>query len=382
MNDSYSVAEKHGALTLLVDGKRAFPEIIRCIEAAKRSLLINMFIWRDDEIGNRVAGAVLDAANRGVRVEISVDRYGVVLEKSEEAKKSFFHKKQSFAERFKIRALEIMFPMPGAPRRAEDTESELYRAILSHPNIKVSADEFKADHSKFYVIDDEVLILGGVNIEDKENGKDMQGREYGDYMVKIVGEAYVKAFFARLKRGEPSGLDCEFGVNVKRPQRRFEMEEKYLSMIRSAKRELHITMAYFSPLRHFLDEIVAAHERGVAVTVMIPERANYQNDSNYKTVKKLMKRTKNGIRLLLSPKMLHTKLVVTEQTASFGSTNITKKAFAQLSELNLFVEREPTPFVTSLIDAMENEYALARQVEEAGELHYRVFRAALEGLLV
>ena len=66
-------------LELLVGGRRAFPEILGCIEKAKTSLEINMFIWRDDEIGNRMAQAVVDAADRGVQVYISADRYGVVL---------------------------------------------------------------------------------------------------------------------------------------------------------------------------------------------------------------------------------------------------------------------------------------------------------------
>ena len=47
-----------------------------------------MFIWRDDNIGNKIAKAIIDAANRGVKVNISVDRYGVVLEKSEENKET------------------------------------------------------------------------------------------------------------------------------------------------------------------------------------------------------------------------------------------------------------------------------------------------------
>ena len=78
-------------MTLLVDGKAAFPEILRCIAAAQRSVRVNMFIWRDDAIGNRIAAALLEAADRGVQVDISVDRYGVVLEKAEECKRSFFH---------------------------------------------------------------------------------------------------------------------------------------------------------------------------------------------------------------------------------------------------------------------------------------------------
>ena len=172
---------------LLVDGKEAFPEILRCIGAARKSIFINMFIWRDDVIGNRIAAAVLAAAERGVQVDISVDRYGVVLEKAEECKRSFFHKRQTLTEKVKTAALGLLYPMPGAPKRARDEETALYRAVMSHPNIRVERNRFKADHSKFYIFDEEILILGGVNIEDKENGADLQGRNYQDYMVKMAG---------------------------------------------------------------------------------------------------------------------------------------------------------------------------------------------------
>ena len=49
--------------TLLVDGAAAFDEILRCIDAAHSSILINMFIWRDNAIGNHLAHAVLRAAD-------------------------------------------------------------------------------------------------------------------------------------------------------------------------------------------------------------------------------------------------------------------------------------------------------------------------------
>ena len=73
--------------TLLIDGKNAFNEIINSINNAKKSVKINMFIWRDDNIGNKIALALLNSANRGVNVEISVDRYGIICEKTEECRK-------------------------------------------------------------------------------------------------------------------------------------------------------------------------------------------------------------------------------------------------------------------------------------------------------
>lgn len=367
--------------TLLVDGKTAFPAILSCIEKAREKILVNMFIWRDDAIGNHMAEAICAAADRGVSVTLSVDRYGVVLEKSEESRRSFFHKSQTPSERLKSRALSIFYPMKGAPKRAKDQTSPLYERIVHHPNITLDVNSFKADHSKYYIIDDEILFLGGINVEDKENGADMQGRVYRDYMVKIEGRAHVEAFLEKLRTGADVAKGYSFGINRKMLGL-FEMEERYLSLIREARESLEIHMAYFSPLPRFLDAITKAYERGVAVTVVIPEHANYQSDSNYKTVKRLMKRTNNGIALYLTPKMAHTKLIANENWISFGSTNVTKKAFGQLDELNLFVEGKENPLADAIRADLEGERTRAARVLSDKSLRYRPIMAWLEGFLV
>ena len=369
-------------MTLLVNGKNAFPEIIRCIEHAKSSVEINMFIWRDDSIGNRMAKAVLTAADNGAKVYISVDRYGVVLEKSEECQKSFFHKTQSISEKAKTRLLQLLYPENGRHAFVKDEHTEIYERIIRHPNIHVSADEFKADHSKYYIIDDEILFLGGINIEDKENGADISGRVYGDYMAKLCGRETVQAFRHKLLTGENTLSGGFFGVNLKKPVRRFEMERLYLDLIAQAKTELHITMAYFSPLDKFVKAIIAAHQRGVRVTIIIPEKANFQNDSNKKTICKLLKATNGQIEVYLSPKMLHTKLVMNEAFISFGSTNITKKAFVQLNELNLFVRRTGSAFEQALCESIENDKQDARRVVRYQDIRYSRLMAFMEGFVV
>lgn len=372
----------HETMTLLVNGSQAFPEIIRCIEAAQASVQINMFIWRDDRIGNRMAQAVLAAADRGAQVSISVDRYGVVLEKCEEAGKSFFHKEQTLMETLKSRMLALFYPENTVPGTVRDEYTALYRRIMAHPNIRVSADVFKADHSKYYIIDDEILFLGGINIEDKENGCDISGRVYGDYMAKLEGAEYVRSFREKLASGRNTGDNLFFGLNIKVPVRRFEMEALYLDLINSTKEALHITMAYFSPLPQFVEAIAAAHRRGVRVTIVIPERANFQNDSNRRTIRKLLKKTNGGIRVYFSPKMLHTKLVMNEQTISFGSTNITKKAFHQLNELNLFVKNEESEFCRTLLDSIAADIRISRPILSHREVEYRKWLAFLEGFMV
>ncbi len=379
--------EKYADFQLLIDGKNAFPEILRCIQNAKKSVKINMFIWRDDGIGNEIGQAVLAAAERGVKVEISADRYGVVLEKAEEAKKSFFHKERTLSEKIKIKALEWFYPYTCTKNKAKDEYSPLYQKIMAHPNIKVEKDVFKADHSKYYIIDGETLILGGVNIEDKENGADLQGREYQDYMVKICGKDYVDAFLNKIENGfnadMVAGEGCYFGVNTKAiTPYLFEMQQRYLEMIENAKQTLIIQMAYFSPLKNFIKAIVKAWGKGVKVCIVIPKSANFQNDSNYKTVKTLLKKTNGEIEVYLTPKMAHTKLIATESVISFGSTNITKKAFKQLSELNLFVENTPCVFVDTLLKSMDENVEISQKITSYQQIKYNPITAFIEGFLV
>lgn len=364
--------------TLLEGGREAFPALLAAIRAAQRSVEIHMFIWRDDEIGNRMAEEVLAAAERGVRVRIVKDRYGVVLEKAEESRLSFFHKRVTAIERLKSRALCRLYAPEAGPWR-RDAESELFLRLTGHPNVEILTP-FLADHSKFYLIDEETLFLGGVNVEDKEAGCDLCGREYGDYMVAISDREQVARFLAA-REGHPDGATPAFPMNRKATGR-FEMEEHYLSLIAKAERELLIVMAYFSPLARFERAILEAHRRGVRVTVMIPREANFQNDTNRRTASRLFQKSGGGIRILLSPKMLHTKLILTEQFISLGSTNITKKAFRQLDELNLTVRNSEAPFPLALRASLSREIAEATPVTDPRELRYRRILALAEGILV
>ena len=146
-----------------------------------------------------------------------------------------------------------------------DEYSDLYRRIMAHPNIRVSADVFKADHSKYYIIDEKILFLGGINIEDKENGQDISGRVYGDYMAKLEGAEYVTAFREKLATGRSTRDDLFFGLNQKLPVRRFEMEELYLDLIHSAREELHITFFCLRSHNDLAESVCLSHCHSLAI---------------------------------------------------------------------------------------------------------------------
>ncbi len=61
---------------VLHDGEETFDSIFEGIRRAERDLLVQYYILRDDELGRRFADALLEAAGRGVKVRLLVDRVG------------------------------------------------------------------------------------------------------------------------------------------------------------------------------------------------------------------------------------------------------------------------------------------------------------------
>src|SRR5690606_34102724 len=61
---------------LLIDGKATFDSIFAGIEAAKRYLLVQFYIVRDDGLGQQLAERLIAKARQGVRVYLLYDDVG------------------------------------------------------------------------------------------------------------------------------------------------------------------------------------------------------------------------------------------------------------------------------------------------------------------
>ena len=130
---------------LLVDGKHAFPSIIESIDNAKKSIVINMFIWRDDKIGNIMLAHVKNALDRGVLVTIDKDLYGEALEKSEETKQSMFHKKHNKSNLVKAYLVDISQDKP-KPKGYKQIKNDQLDDFIKHPNLTLKSNIKKSDH--------------------------------------------------------------------------------------------------------------------------------------------------------------------------------------------------------------------------------------------
>ena len=263
---------KETGLELLEGGRNAFPEIIRQIRAAEHEITVHMFIWREDRIGTEIAREIIAAVDRGVKITIEKDMYAVTLEYAEESQRSLCHR-PDLRDRFNISVLELFYNRELMGKRLRTSRSSLYRRLKEHPGILMLDGVRTYDHSKYYIFDRRVMILGGINIEDKEYYSDLRGRLYHDYMIKISDPDKVAEFLE--KRKNPRKKSDLFRANMKKPVSCFELKSSYMEMIDSAKRELCIMMAYFAPDKDILPAIERALHRAVRVRILIPKNANF-----------------------------------------------------------------------------------------------------------
>ncbi|MGI9239519.1 MAG: phospholipase D-like domain-containing protein, partial [Verrucomicrobiales bacterium] len=232
----------------------SFSRVLERIRGVERQLEIHMYVWRNDEIGNEIGGAVLAAAERGVKVLLIKDLGARLFENTEMNRKPFFPERPSPRERAKYSIVARTLPDTLVE---DDRDWELGAAVLAHPNVTLRKVEHT--HSKFYVFDERVLITGSINIEDRHRG-------YRDYMVEISGEGEVGRFRDRLAWGvayDPS-RPMDFLVNT---AGRFDIKPEFIRLLDGARKRVHIEMAYIGD-PEISRAIIETSRRGVEVSIL------------------------------------------------------------------------------------------------------------------
>jgi len=335
-------------ISLLAGGEIAFERILRRIDEARSTIYVRCFNWRDDETGGTVAQALLRAAERGVKISILKDRVGMHYEYLEGGNQSFFHKRIGLGTRLQTWFLMAAYGRWGSLRQNPSPHAD---ALLQHPNISVSRDK-RFDHSKLWVFDDELVILGGMGIGDDSRWANV------DFMVELAGcEAA-----ARL-------ADRYEGRAVFDAQRPFDyllhsfsaadgddsLREQRLRLIAGARERVTIEMAYLGD-RACAEALVEAVHRDVLVTLLTSERANVLGDLNLRTCHELLRRTNNAenLRVFLHPRMVHGKAIVVDGLhVDIGSANFTPLSHGAFEEVNLYCR--DAAFARAVEEAIERE---------------------------
>lgn len=315
-------------------GHNAFNAIIEDIDQAQSSILIQMFIWRDDNIGNRILKHVQQALDRGVKVTIQKDEFGSIFEKAEENKQSLFHKPHQQKLKIITRIIDIGYHDNRKPKGYHQHRNEALEQLLKHPNLTLKSSILK-DHTKFYVIDDKILYIGGVNIEDKEDGQDIQGRRYLDYMVRIEDAVEVSYFLDRFNQKVTYNNQRPIDYIMNR-NGVFAVQKDLTHLLKTASKRILMHMAYFGA-KPAMDALEAALKRGIEVVIVTSKVSNLQTEYNLYWMNRLQKQ---GATIYLFEGLVHAKALLIDDTLIVGSTNLNNSAYFQLGECSLVVRND------------------------------------------
>jgi cardiolipin synthase len=346
-----------------------FDRVRRRIREASDTIVIHMFVWRNDDIGNQIGHEVLAAADRGVKIHINKDVGAFMYERIEMNRKSFFNLPISSANRLLYKLRALTFPDTYVEDHYDD---DLGQQVMAHKNVTIEWVDHT--HTKYYIFDQRVMITGSINIEDRHRG-------YRDYMVEIVGQESIERFIRRNSgtvNFDPE-RSLDFLLNrVINGQRQFEIKPALLKLISGAKRSLYIEMAYIGD-PDVSRKIVEASQRGIRVTMLFSKAANIGNDINYRSLLRICRRA--DIEVFLSEKMIHSKLLLVDgEIVILGSANTSVFSMQRADEMDVVVKDHPE-FIDAVKKTIDQRVSQCHKVESLDELnHYNKVIASLQQL--
>ena len=282
-----------------IDGGKIFPRIERLIRKAKRSIVIQMFIWKDDAVGRSIAGLLVQAADRGVLVDITKEAVGDTFEAG----------------------ADFLSTRGGS--------GETWKRFWSHPRIQIR-HEAHGDHTKAFIFDGRILLIGGMNITEEYR------HHWHDYFVELRSRRFVEGFLTDQGASSPQG-SVRLVMNT---EERKAIRGTFIDFLKSARKRILLEQSYFSD-PGIIDLLAARSHEGIMVTLIIPRNADLHEHANLQAVERLLASgDRSRIRVFLYPTMLHAKLTLVDRKRVFiGSANMMTSSLDWMGEANILIDR-------------------------------------------
>ncbi|MEO7273530.1 MAG: phospholipase D-like domain-containing protein [Vicinamibacterales bacterium] len=308
---------------VFTNGDQFFPAMLAAINQARTRISFETYIYDEGAVAGQFTTALEQAAQRGVRCQITVDSVGAS------------NMEQAHVDRLRSAGCAI---------------------IQFNPPHWYSLEELNyRTHRKILVIDGEIAFTGGAGIadhwlghaQDPEHWRDTQVRATGPIARLLEGSFYENVIEAGmpvaplLDDPQPPADDESPTIVVSSSPSggSNDLKRLYLVLIASAKKTLDITTPYFvtdESSTWVLDEAV---KRGVKVRILVEG-----DETDAMPVKYASRQTYDGLLSMgiaiyeYQPTMMHTKSLVVDGVVSmFGSANFDNRSLELNDELNVTV---------------------------------------------
>jgi cardiolipin synthase len=310
------------SLELLIDAEAHFDAWLKAIRGAQQRVLIENYIFCDDDIGRIFRDALTERAAAGVMILVVADWFGCLGQ----SRRAFW-----------------------APLRAAGGEVR----VFNPPRIGEPFGWIRRDHRKLLVVDGHYGSLSGVCISAKWLGRPARKiPPWRDTGVELRGPAVAELEDAFIQSWNAAGpaLDA-FSQSAGRPVGSvalrviatqpasggvYRLDQQVAAMARST---LWLSDAYFVGVTPYVQALVAAAHDGVDVRLLVPGTSDIpavarMSRSGYRPL------LKAGIRVFeWNGSMLHAKTAVADgQWARVGSSNLNISSWLGNFEVDIAVE--------------------------------------------
>lgn len=247
-------------IAMLQSGDEAYQAMLDAIGGAKRSILVETYIFDRDKIGLRLANALIAAVKRGVKVRVLIDSVGA---------------------RYSIPSIVGYLAKHGV--KVDVFNGNIIIGLrLPYANLRT--------HRKIMIVDGNVAFTGGMNIRagfsaeivGEDNARDTHFRLTGPIVTDLFHIASEDWRFTtkEVLSGEPwliatpekhAGEPVFIRAVPSGPDRSVEANHRMLMGAFSiAQTRIRIMSPYFLPDRELISALVTAARRGVEVDIVVP----------------------------------------------------------------------------------------------------------------
>jgi phosphatidylserine/phosphatidylglycerophosphate/cardiolipin synthase-like enzyme len=338
-NNTFNFSWREGnRFELLVDGKRFFPAMLQAIQSSTRFILIEMYLMESGKVANRFIDALIDAAQRGVRVYVLLDDFGAM---------GLLKKDRSRLIHAGVQ-LAIYNPL-----RYGELRRNLFR-----------------NHRKLLVSDYQLAFVGGAGITDEFDVKASGIRAWHEVMIKIAGPNvldWCDVFKNTWDQWVPQALELPATIEYSQGgsqaghvavSGRFgspEIQRSFVKRIHTAERRVWMATAYFVPswkLRRAL-RFAARHE--VDVRLLLPGAHTDHPGVRHAGRRFYGRLLRAGVRIFeYQPRFLHAKVLLCDNWVSIGSSNVDRWNLRWNLEGNQ--EVEDTDFAEQVQNVLQQDF--------------------------
>jgi cardiolipin synthase len=293
--------------------------MLQAIEAARESVLLEMYLVRSGRTVSAFTSALGGAARRGARVCVLFDGFGAL-------------------------------GLSRADRRSL-TEAGVQLLYFNPLRLQNRLRNLRRDHRKILVTDGVTAFVGGTGLTDDFAGDARSA--WREVMVEIRGPVVADWQRAFAMPWERSGGAHEFADNLHPPAAgaalgrvalsdahpRSRLVSGVIQRIDAAVSRAWIMSAYFVPSRRFRKALRRAARRGVDVRLLMPGPRTDHPWVRHAARRFYGRMLRNGVKIYeYQPQMLHAKIVLCDDWTSVGSSNMDRWSLRWNLEANQEVD--------------------------------------------